>query len=330
MICSFFLHRWRSTPWRTIPAAEHLTSHPAAFTLKNKAIAVFARGKNNLLHGAFEKSPSDASPNTRKFARWSSWELLGGEDTKMASMPAVSAMKDGRIVVFSVSMDAQVQYIVQTDPDAFGFGEWRQLGTLPVPIKGLPEPVLTPEGDLIVYAVGEDTNLYTARVTDAYVWTSWRKFDDGGATRDGVLRVRAGSTPGGRVSLYALNDENQLQMSFQKLLHTRYWTPWMMFGPQRTMSLAGVSVTRNDLTEMLTIVGRLPDSTLMLRIQDRSTGWTNWQDIGGHVKRDPFLVSEPGSGVHIFAVGLDGVVLHKALIEGGHTKWVPLPGILCD
>ncbi len=335
--------KWRSTAWQALDSGVPLTSHPAAAAMADGTIVVLARGRDNRLHGAYELEPSDAAESTMQAARWSAWEEVGGS-APMASMPVVGQLADKRLVVLSVNPDGEVQYLVQMAPNQFSFSEWRVLGKLGLPVKGLPELVVTPEGDVSVFAVGEDANIYTASVTPTYVWTPWRLFSDAGRTHngpdeeheggasEGITKVRAASTPGGRLSLFAFDDRNVLRQSFQRLRDSRYWTPWQRFVPRMedTPHLLGVAVARDETTELLAVVARSATNTLYTRSQDRNTGWTNWVKLGGHVKRDPYLVAEPSSGVHLLAVGLDGVPVHMALTKEGRTPWMLLDGIHCD
>lgn len=261
--------------------------------------------------------------------------MLGEEGgDAMASMPIVGTLKDGRVVVLAINESSRVMYCVQTKQDEMSFGPWREIGKLPVPVRGLPQIVTTTDGELLVYVVGSNLKVYTTTVTEAYVWAPWTEFDHiEDAPESGFLSVRAATTISGRVLLFGFDDRNQLLHTTQRVRDGHYWTAWNAFGPIHETAnnhVISISVERNDLTELISVVGKTSRNTLLIRRQDRETGWTQWLPLGGHVKRDPFLVCDGHLGEHIFAVGLDGVVVHKFLTSHGDAEWEALSGVLAD
>jgi hypothetical protein len=94
-------------------------------------------------------------------------------------------------------------------------------------------------------------------------------------------------------------------------------------------ALQSVSLTLDPQTGRLYAAARTRAGAVALRRVEHGAGWTQWVAFGGAVRRDPVIVAAgTGAGIHVLAVGADGVVVHRVL--GSERRWTQLGGITCD
>eukprot|EP00163_Fabomonas_tropica_P005588 TRINITY_DN15162_c0_g1_i1.p1 TRINITY_DN15162_c0_g1~~TRINITY_DN15162_c0_g1_i1.p1 ORF type:complete len:394 (-),score=92.13 TRINITY_DN15162_c0_g1_i1:199-1380(-) len=324
--------KWKSTEWHE-HGGSAATSHPVAVVNSRGMTAVYARGAKNRLHGVKQMARQKGFESS-----WSRWSELGPKKP-MASLPVACTMNDGRVALLSISPANKVQFTVETYKGMNVFGEWVELGSLPVHTRGMPQFVRPPKGNLHVYVVGDDYNIYSIAAkgpTQSFAHSNWKVFDgpktDLGENRELIMpfgnveQMVAAANSDGRQEVFAKTTGNVLVHRREKLPGTSQWTPWRKFGQRRFPGT--LTVYEDPALSIIRLFGRGVDSQVWMKQQDRSTGWTSWLTIGGSVRFTPEVVNDGRGGTHVFAVGIDNVVSHKVLTAGRASQWLSLPGVL--
>ena len=135
-----------SSSWTSLGGGLRASTDPIAIANDDGRLQVFVVGTNNAVYYKTQTSPNSAT--------WSSsWTSLGG-GVKADTSPAIARNTDGRLQVFIVGTNNQLQYRAQTSPNSNTWSSsWTSLsGTL----RGGTDPavIANSDGRLQVFVIG--------------------------------------------------------------------------------------------------------------------------------------------------------------------------------
>ena len=135
-----------SSSWTSLGGGLRAGTDPIAIANDDGRLQVFVVGTNNAVYYKTQTSPNSAT--------WSSsWTSLGG-GVKADTSPAIARNTDGRLQVFIVGTNNQLQYRAQTSPNSNTWSSsWTSLsGTL----RGGTDPavIANSDGRLQVFVIG--------------------------------------------------------------------------------------------------------------------------------------------------------------------------------
>jgi hypothetical protein len=141
-----------SSSWTSLGGGLRASTDPIAMANDDGRLQVFVVGTNNVVYYKTQTSPNSAT--------WSSsWTSLGG-GVKADTSPAVARNHDGRLQVFLVGTNNQLQYRAQTSPNSNTWSSsWTSLsGTL----RGGTDPavIANSDGRLQVFVIGTNNAVY--------------------------------------------------------------------------------------------------------------------------------------------------------------------------
>ncbi len=212
-----------STAWTSLGGGVKADTSPAVARNSDGRLQVFVIGTNNQLYYKTQSAPNS---NT-----WSTaWTSLGGGIIADTS-PAVTRNNDGRLQVFIVGTNNQLQYRAQT---AAGSSTWSQTWTsLGGGLRANTDPIgiANNDGRLQVFVVGTNNQLYykTQSAPNSNTWsTTWTSLG-GGVKADTSAAVARNND--GRLQVFGVGNNNALFYKTQTAAGSNTWsTSWTSLG----------------------------------------------------------------------------------------------------
>merc|ERR1712076_297071 len=132
-------------------------------------LEIFVRGHDNQIYHKYQLNDKE----------WSNWASLGG--VYIRGGPSVIKAADVRLVLFVRSTDRAIYYKAQTSANSATWTSWQSLGGR---FASSPAAILSAEGFLHVFAVGQDRTLlhkyqFDNTTSSELDWSSWQSL--GGA-----------------------------------------------------------------------------------------------------------------------------------------------------
>ena len=212
-----------SSSWTSLGGTMRTNTDPIGIANNDGRLQVFMVGTDNAMY-----YKTQSSPNSNTWS--SSWTSLGG-GVKADTSPAVARNSDGRLQVFAVGTNNQLQYRAQT---AAGSNTWSSSWTSlsgGVRDRTSPAVVANSDGRLQAFVVGTNNQLYykTQSSPNSSTWSSsWTSLGGG---------IKVDSSPGvarnndGRLQAFVVGTNNQLYYRTQSLPNSNTWSSsWTSLG----------------------------------------------------------------------------------------------------
>ncbi|RRO18361.1 hypothetical protein EIL87_09045 [Saccharopolyspora rhizosphaerae] len=242
-------------PW--IGLRGQIAEDPVAVLRPDGALALFAVGKDGTLHTAAQAG---------RGGHWTDWDDHGGD---LVGRPAVALGRGGTVSVFA--RNAQREVVMSTHGTAgAGWSEWKSLGGS---MAGDPVVVTLANGVTVLFAVGDDEQLYSLeRPEDGGAWS--------GLGGDFAGTPAIGLTPDGRLEVFVRDTTGSIHTAEQQSAHGG-WTAWTDLGGE----LAGdpVAISRPDGACTLFAVGHDGDMVTATR-PEPGAPWEPWTDLVDSLK----------------------------------------------
>jgi hypothetical protein len=196
---------------------------PIGIANNDGRLQVFVVGTNNQLYYKTQSAPNSDTWST-------AWTSLGG-GIKADTSPAVARNNDGRLQVFIVGTNNQLQYRAQT---AAGSSTWSTTWTsLGGGLRANTDPIgiANNDGRLQVFVVGTNNQLYykTQSAPNSNTWaTAWTSLG-GGIKADTSPAVARNND--GRLQVFGVGNNNALYYKTQTAAGSNTWsTSWTSLG----------------------------------------------------------------------------------------------------
>ncbi len=184
---------------------------------------MFVVGANNQLYYKTQSSPNSNI--------WSSaWTSLGG-GIKADTSPAVARNSDGKLQVFVVGTNNQLQFRAQTTAGSSTWSSaWTSLGG---GLRASTDPIgiANNDGKLQVFVVGANNQLYykTQSSPNSNIWSSAWTSLGGGIKADTSPAVARNSD--GKLQVFVVGANNQLYYKTQSSPNSNIWSSaWTSLG----------------------------------------------------------------------------------------------------
>ena len=212
-----------SSAWTSLGGGLRANTDPIVIANNDGRLQVFVVGTNNQL---LYKTQSSPNSNT-----WSpAWTSLGG-GIKADTSPAVARNSDGRLQVFVVGTNNQLQYRAQT---AAGSSTWSPAwASLGGGLRANTDPIVIANNDgrLQVFVVGTNNQLYykTQSSPNSDTWSpAWTSLG-GGIKADTSPAVARNND--GRLQAFVVGANNQLYYKTQSSPNGNTWSSsWTSLG----------------------------------------------------------------------------------------------------
>ena len=195
---------------------------PIGIANNDGRLQVFVVGTNNQLY-----YKTQSAPNSDTWA--TAWTSLGG-GIKADTSPAVARNSDGRLQVFVVSTNNQLQYLAYT---AAGSSTWSSAWTsLGGGLRANTDPIAIANNDgrLQVFIVGTNNQLYykTQSAPNSNTWSSaWTSLGGGIKADTSPAVARNGD---GRLQVFIVGTNSQLYYKTQTAAAGSSWSGWSPLG----------------------------------------------------------------------------------------------------
>jgi hypothetical protein len=205
-----------SSSWTSLGGGLRAGSDPIAIANYDGKLQVFVVGTDNAAYYKTQTSPNSAT--------WSSsWTYISGV-VKADTSPAVARNADGRLQVFIVGANNQLQYRVQTSPNSNTWSSsWISLsGTL----RGGTDPavIANSDGRLQVFVVGTNNAVYYKAQSSpgSSTWSSsWASLGGGVKTDTGPAAAR---NTDGRLQAFIVGTNSALYYKTQSSPNSNTWS----------------------------------------------------------------------------------------------------------
>ena len=212
-----------SSAWTSLGGGLRTSTDPIGIANNDGKLQVFVVGTNNQLYYKTQSSPNS---NT-----WSSaWTSLGG-GIKADTSPAVARNSDGKLQVFVVGTNNQLQFRAQTTAGSSTWSSaWTSLGG---GLRASTDPIgiANNDGKLQVFVVGTNNQLYykTQSSPNSNTWSSAWTSLGGGIKADTSPAVARNSD--GKLQVFVVGTNNQLYYKTQSSPNSNTWSSaWTSLG----------------------------------------------------------------------------------------------------
>jgi hypothetical protein len=211
-----------SSSWTSLGGGLRANTDPVVIANSDGRLQAFVVGTNNAL---YYKTQTSANSST-----WSSsWASLGGT-IKADTSPAVARNDDGRLQVFVVGTNNQLDYRTQTSAGSSTWSGWTSLGPA---LRGGTDSVViaNSDGRLQAFVVGTNNALYYKTQTSpgSSTWSSSWTSLGGGIKADTSPAVARNND--GRLQVFVVGTNNQLYYKTQTSADSSGWSSsWTILG----------------------------------------------------------------------------------------------------
>ena len=248
----------------------------------------------------------------------------GGSEGSLTSLggtldgePSVAANDDGRVQVFARGADGGLWTV--WDQGA-GWSDWYGLGG---DIVGRPEALLDGLGRIQVFALGSGGGVWRrGQVGPNQGFGSW--VDMGG---DVVGELTGVVNWSGRIELFGIGADGRMRHRYE-LSPGGSWSGWELRGSLAGGGLTHLDATRNAI-DAPAVIGRAHDGQAYI-IQLVSSGWTDWQALGGDPVGRVTLGENQDGRLEAFARSGAGELMHDWQSGTGWSGWWSLQGVVFD
>jgi len=184
---------------------------------------------------------------------------------------------------------------------------------------------------LVVFAMGQDSQIYHKFQTGPEEWSSWSSL--GGTFKGGPEIVRSANS---KLVLFARGSDKAIWTKSQLHPNGESWTPWTSLGGKFSSSSKGILNSEGFLHIFAKNFG---DNALMHKFQFANTNgtcWSDWASLGGSLTSMPSVLLDAESLLHVFVRGPDRALWHKRQL-GSHQprsvvwdEWKSLGGVLAS
>lgn len=297
---------------------------------EDERLEIFVLGHDNQIYHKYQLNDKE----------WSNWASLGG--VYIRGGPSVVKAADGRLVLFVRSTDRAIYYKAQTSANSATWTSWQSLGGR---FASSPAAILSAEGFLHVFAVGQDRTLLHKfqfdNVTSAQPdWSPWQSL---GGSMTSLPSAVIDSE--GLLHVFARGPDRALwhkgQVAEQEPRSVT-WSDWTSLGGVLASGPRVPSLT--DAVGLLNIVVRASDKAYWHKFQvpnhagvcsnctDNGVSWSDWNCLGGIFSSGPSVSLSSDGTVELFGRGPDKALWHKGEFYDGTDlawkRWTSLGGLL--
>jgi hypothetical protein len=298
---------------------------------------------------------------------WTGWHEVDPA-FNASSNPSVGVNHDGRLEVFAVGTDGEVQHAWEQHPGAGDFANFAPLGGKAV---GNVAVALDSSDELEAFVVGTDHQMYH-RWQDPKGAGGWTQ-DWVGLGGKFVSNPTVVKHPDGNLEVFAVGTDYQAQHAWHDPTKPGGWTQWFALGGNLNSDI-GAAISAKGLAETFALdehgvldhdfeeasgqwfgwpnlggnswsvpavalnshgqleafVGGAGKELFHIWQQPTATGWGSWGSLGGSFTSN-FVVGKNADGtLEVFGVGADHKVFHAfyRASTGGWSGWMSLGGAI--
>jgi hypothetical protein len=307
-------HIWQTAPnngwsgWAKLPTIAVASSGPPGGAIRDAdgRIEVFI-----MTSGVEPLHVWQTAPNNG----WTTGALMGKPAGGLTGRTPVTRNADGRLEAFGMATDKKLWHSWQTVPNG-GWSGWATLGGPPSPVNlGDPRVGVNHNGQIAVFVLAQDGNVYHIGQTSATSWGAWASLGQPGvAISNGAPFV--GRNHDGRMELFATGVDGSVYHKWQTSPHGG-WSGWVLLAPNPpAVQLYGLGAVGNEKDGCLSVFAIGSDGGLWnCRQSAPNNGWRPWLYLGSgppsqamNPDQIPAIGRNKDGRLEVFVVGADGAM----------------------
>lgn len=305
------------------PLVTYANAHinPCVARTSDGRLELFAIGQTGYLYHNYQTAPGGA---------WSGWIALGTSANTWTqnSLPAVGVNADGRLEVFVIGTDGQVNHIWQLAPGSSTSSNWSSFAVLQSSFVSQIAKLAVGKwanGALEVFVGGTDGLLYHSYQSGG-AWTSWATIG-GGCGPGSDLAVL--NEQDGREEVFMVGYSGQLYHSWQTTANSATWTAWnSLGGPLSQTSRIAVGANSDGRLEAFGVGTGGACYNAVENAVNGPTAWSGWTSLGGSsaTTAKPVVAADQNGALELFIIGSTGNIYHNYQTGGAWSGWISLGG----